>query len=57
MKKEVLINTIVSIAVITLAFLLGYTLCQIDTVERTKEVLHNHNNNPADLLYVATGER
>lgn len=56
MKKEVLTSTIVSIAVITLAFLLGYTLCKVDTIDRAKEVLHN-NNNPADLLYIATGER
>jgi hypothetical protein len=57
MKKEIIANTIVSISVITLSFLLGYTLCKIDTVERTKEVLHNHNNNPSDLLYIATGAR
>jgi hypothetical protein len=57
MKKEIIANTIVSIAVITLSFLSGYALCKMDTASRAREVLHNNNNNPADLLYVATGER
>lgn len=57
MKKEVLTNTIVSIAVITLSFLLGYTFCQINTAERAREVLHNKDNDPSDLIYIATGER
>jgi hypothetical protein len=55
MKKEIIVNTLIQVFLLSLTFLLGHTYCEIEARNRALEVLHK-TDNPNALMYVATGE-